>query len=55
VKTIGHIAYEAFCKALNGPVADAEEHLPIWEGLGARIREAWELAASAAIENAAGR
>ena len=47
MKTFGHIAYEAYCASLASVATSLK-----WEAQTERVRQAWEAAAQAAIEEA---
>lgn len=46
MKSLGHIAFEAYCEHTRGLTHDGRE-VPPWSKLGHKIRGAWEAAASA--------
>ncbi len=46
MKTLGQVAYEAYCVAVNG-LSYTGVVLPKWEGTTDNIRAAWEVAAIA--------
>lgn len=46
-KSIGQIAYEAYCDRADGVSLVSGEQLPHWDDLSPVIAEAWEAAASA--------
>lgn len=50
MKTIGQIAYEAYCEAVGWQSFKADP-LPQWPEVKERIKEAWEAAAEAVLAN----
>lgn len=49
-KSIGQIAYEAYCEHTNWKSLVSGQDLPQWDKVKPEIKEAWE-AAAVAVEN----
>lgn len=47
MKTVGQIAYEAYCQSSGGKSLISGAVLPVWEDLKPEITEAWEKAGEA--------
>lgn len=49
MKSIGHIAYDAYCESAGGVSLVSGAKLPEWNALHEKIRTAWECAAAAVL------
>lgn len=49
MKSLGHIAYDAYCESAGGVSLVSGAKLPEWSGLHEKIRAAWECAAAAVM------
>ena len=52
-KSLGEIAYNAYCKDTGWKSLVSGAQLPTWQLLSEAIREAWEAAAHAVVEQIA--
>jgi hypothetical protein len=52
MKTLGQVAYEAYCEFAQGASLITGVILPEWEQQNDRIKGAWQAAAEAAVKSA---
>jgi hypothetical protein len=51
MKTLGQVAYEAYCEFAQGASSITGVILPEWEQQNDRIKGAWQAAAEAAVKS----
>lgn len=49
MKSMGHVAYDAYCAHTGGKSLVTGDKLPDWNDLKQEIRDAWQAAANAVL------